>query len=214
MKSNRAGKLFKILFLNKFNRKIFNQMLDNAPKKRYEVISSLINDNGFNSFVEVGVWKGENLFEVADSCKCLGLIIGIDPYNENDYVKKTFFKEVTSAEPSQEVKDGVFNDVLMEASEDERIIIKRNKSVNAAKEIIDGSIDIVFIDGNHSYKSVKEDIKAWLPKVRAGGFLCGHNYELKYFSVIKAVNNVLGSDNIKLFPTCSIWCYKVTKRGG
>lgn len=54
-------------------------------------------------------------------------------------------------------------------------IIKKD-STDAAKEIVDGSLDFVFIDANHSYESVKEDIEAWTPKVRAGGIVSGHDY--------------------------------------
>ncbi|MES2199322.1 MAG: class I SAM-dependent methyltransferase [Chlamydiota bacterium] len=55
----------------------------------------------------------------------------------------------------------------------------------------------MFIDGNHDYDFVKEDIKLWLPKVRAGGILAGHDYdpEGKEFSGVKrAVDELLGTD--------------------
>ena len=38
------------------------------------------------------------------------------------------------------------------------------------------SVDFVFVDGDHSYESVLKDIKAWLPKVRPGGILAGHDF--------------------------------------
>lgn len=36
--------------------------------------------------------------------------------------------------------------------------------------------DVVYIDADHSYESVRDDIRAWYPKVAVGGALCGHDY--------------------------------------
>jgi hypothetical protein len=50
------------------------------------------------------------------------------------------------------------------------------RSARAAAQVADGSLDFVFIDADHSYDGCKSDIAAWLPKVKAGGWLCGHDY--------------------------------------
>lgn len=39
-----------------------------------------------------------------------------------------------------------------------------------------GLIDLVFIDGDHTYAQVKKDIQMWLPHIVEGGILCGHDY--------------------------------------
>lgn len=48
------------------------------------------------------------------------------------------------------------------------------RSVEAAKLYRDGSLDLVYIDADHARLS--EDIDAWLPKVRDGGLLAGHDF--------------------------------------
>ena len=54
--------------------------------------------------------------------------------------------------------------------------IIKGDSVEAAATIADASLDFVFIDGDHSYEGVKRDIEAWMPKVKPGGWLMGHDY--------------------------------------
>lgn len=51
-------------------------------------------------------------------------------------------------------------------------------SVEAAKDFVDEYFNVVFIDADHRYKYAKEDILAWLPKVKRGGLICGHDCEV------------------------------------
>jgi predicted O-methyltransferase YrrM len=53
-------------------------------------------------------------------------------------------------------------------------------SLSASALFPDGSVDLVFIDGNHGYTNVKRDLSAWLPKVKPGGILCGHDCDASY----------------------------------
>jgi predicted O-methyltransferase YrrM len=62
-----------------------------------------------------------------------------------------------------------------EFAENRRHVI-RESSCNAAEKIEDGALDFVFIDGDHSYNAVDHDIQSWLPKIKVGGLLCGHDY--------------------------------------
>jgi hypothetical protein len=49
-------------------------------------------------------------------------------------------------------------------------------SVQAASLFEDGSVDFVFLDGDHGYEPLKCDLAAWFPKVKPGGVLAGHDY--------------------------------------
>ena len=65
-------------------------------------------------------------------------------------------------------------------------------SQTASKIFADGIIDLVFIDADHRYEYVKKDIASWLPKVRDGGILCGHDctgYYSKYPEEVRKMIN-------------------------
>jgi len=49
-------------------------------------------------------------------------------------------------------------------------------SVDAAENFADGSLDFVYIDGNHEFPYIVQDLLTWPAKVRAGGIVAGHDY--------------------------------------
>ncbi len=78
-----------------------------------------------------------------------------------------------------------------------RTIILRMYSLDAAKFFADESLDFVYIDANHGYKWIKEDIEAWFPKVKKGGLFCGHDYSYGIFDVKRAVDEFVIERNIQ-----------------
>lgn len=54
--------------------------------------------------------------------------------------------------------------------------IVRKYSADAAEDFPDAFFDLVFIDGDHSYEGCRADIINYLPKVKPGGYLSGHDY--------------------------------------
>jgi hypothetical protein len=56
----------------------------------------------------------------------------------------------------------------------------------------------VYIDASHDYESVKEDIIAWLPKVKKGGIICGDDYTPGWPGVMRAVNEVFNNQVNKI----------------
>lgn len=61
-------------------------------------------------------------------------------------------------------------------------------SAEAAALFSERSVDLVFIDTDHSYMVVAQDIRAWTPNVRDGGPLAGHDYALGFPGVVMAVD--------------------------
>ena len=54
--------------------------------------------------------------------------------------------------------------------------IIRKFSMDAVDDFEDGSLDFVYIDGNHRFIGIARDIDGWEKKVRVGGIVAGHDY--------------------------------------
>ena len=81
----------------------------------------------------------------------------------------------------------------------------KNDSVKASTLFADGSLDLVYIDGGHDHDSVVNDIKAYLPKIKKGGWITGHDIDI---DVRIAVEEVLGT-NYRTYPDSS-WAIQVS----
>jgi len=148
--------------------------------KRWEILENLIVAFGCKSIVEVGVRKGDIAIYLLDSVR------GIEKY----YIVDIDFS-VLNLVPIQ--KYGSI------------VSLHNMSSVLAAKEIPD-DLDMVFIDAEHSYEACKEDIEAWLPKVRNGGIICGHDYCDDCPGIAQAVHECLGSEiNLEYDGDVNIW---------
>lgn len=59
---------------------------------------------------------------------------------------------------------------------EDRCQLLQRESVDAARTVTQASLDFVFIDAEHSHEAVRADIAAWVPALKPGGWLCGHDY--------------------------------------
>jgi predicted O-methyltransferase YrrM len=147
-------------------------------------------------FVEVGVWKGRSAAFLAVEIINSGKKIALDLVDTWEGSAEHF--------PLLEDIYEVFSKNIEPVSS--FVNIKKTDSASASKDYKDKSLDFVFIDAAHDYDSVKADIEAWLPKVKQGGYLAGHDYP-SWPGVTKAVNELIGESNIQSGEGC--WLYSV-----
>jgi hypothetical protein len=141
--------------------------------------------------VEVGAWKG-----------CSTAYLGVEIFNSGKDVQFDVVDLWTGEEddPVAYTADSEFMAYKKNIFE----LFKKNisplsnkiklnpiqmSSLKAATLYEDNSLDCVFLDANHLYENLKKDIAAWLPKVKKGGILGGHDYNIHSFpEIIRAVN--------------------------
>jgi hypothetical protein len=142
-------------------------------------------------FVEVGCWEGKSTVFMADKIKRSGKNIkfyAVDIWEdyEQDGMKWTanFNQFLSNIKPVQDFINPIKSDSCL-----------------AAHKFEDKSIDFVFIDGNHQYEFIKNDIIAWLPKIKEGGILAGHDTQFE--GVTRAINELLPGHKI----VSNYWIY-------
>lgn len=73
------------------------------------------------------------------------------------------------------------------------VFFHRTTSAGAARSFADGSLDAVYIDADHKWWSVVQDLAAWWPKVRPGGVILGHDFHLN--ALMEREGDVTGDSN-------------------
>lgn len=142
---------------------------------------------------EIGVDYGDHAEQIVDVLNPSKLYL-IDPWDgrkkQLDKVQKRF--SITASKDKGS---------LLESTGVTGVI---GKSVETANCFPDEYFDLVYIDADHTYESVKADIAAWFPKVKPGGWIAGHDYVVGYkndpnkYGVIPAVNELVVTHDLTL----------------
>lgn len=159
----------------KLSIKIIRNIINFFRTKRWDVLAKLINDHKFTSYAEIGVWKGETIRYLLKNCKSLERVYCIDDYKDNN----RYFSLCEMDEARQIAKS---------LCDNPKVKFFYSSSEEASKEIKDETLDIVFIDAEHTYKGCSSDIRYWYPKIKKGGIICGHDYSIGFMGVVEAVS--------------------------
>jgi predicted O-methyltransferase YrrM len=160
--------------------------------------------------VEIGVQFGRSLMYLAHKAiqeKRPDIrIVGVDPWivdrNRNINVEGWGGPEFSRQRKFIDPMAYAVNEMTAHApSEYARVELMRLTSVEASEKFEQNGVHMVFIDGDHRYEQVKRDIEVWLPKIRSGGVLAGHDYG-GYETVRRAVREAFSTYTCR---KCSWW---------
>jgi hypothetical protein len=136
---------------------------------------------GMRSVLEIGSYKGRSIRALSRGCS--GLVVAVDLWPD----QQTFFEFVR-------------NTMYVDFPERNGLVVPIRASSLSAYCYLPGDFDMIFIDADHSYDSVFNDIHLW--EGRANKILCGHDYSQQWPGVMKAVDDLIGPVEV----IDSIWC--------
>lgn len=135
---------------------------------REEFIVKELNERRYKVGAEIGSYKGEFASHILKNWT--GTLYLVDIWRKLDW-------DVYTDTSNKGIEDAVWLEAMKAiAGFEERALMMRMFSHQASKLFADDSLDFVYIDANHKYEYVKEDIELWWPKLRSGGMLSGHDY--------------------------------------
>ena len=121
------------------------------------------------TIVELGCWKGRSICSIAEIIKRKNLSVVLVDTFQGTPGEEYAHGEAKTKDILSELKTSLIRFGLVDRCQ--VMVMPTNV---AAEE--NGQFDLVFIDADHSYEAVKQDIANWKPKIKAGGILAGHDY--------------------------------------
>lgn len=131
-------------------------------------------------YVEVGCFLGKSTCDIARLIQQSGKKIVLHA------VDKFETEDPALGAPGKFAKKFELN--LKAAGVRKLVRMWKKPSLEAAQQFAETSLDVVFLDADHSYEAVSADIQAWWPKLKPGGLLAGHDIHT-YDSVWRAVQD-------------------------
>jgi predicted O-methyltransferase YrrM len=173
------------------------RLLSSTEPEQLLVLESLCRKVEGNVFVDIGCFIGGFTSVLGKEAKKRnGIVYAIDAF-KNAVPPMDFW----NLHRDNDIK-GIFKKNMRSIGVLENIKIIEGLSSEVYVDFLDESIDLVFIDADHQYESVKKDIASWYPKIKTGGIICGHDYDKD--TVQKAVYEKF----LRINVDTAIWYYK------
>lgn len=177
---------------NKFKINTSSDLVE-IPNTNRETLAQLFNELNFTVGAEIGVERGVYSDLLLKSNPKLFL------YSIDAWVSYTGYREHLSQDQMDELMNDAENRLSVYGN---RSVIVKGFSTDIVNKFEDNSLDFVYIDGNHEFTQVVNDISSWHKKVKVGGIVSGHDYILRRkpeygMHVPHALHGFCNSYNIK-----------------
>lgn len=155
--------------------------------------------------IEVGVQEGVFANYILKKCPNLKLYL-LDCWQMQD---QNVYFDISNVDNNDQAQC-LLKTIINNADYFDRVRIIKEFSDQAVEFFNNNFFDFIYIDANHSYESVKNDLIKWFPKLKSGGLFAGHDYVNGWhgqnlFGVQQAVDEFASEYNLKLYSTKENW---------
>jgi len=169
-----------------------------------EIVVGLANSIGALTGVEIGVHKGRQSAALLEGVPTLQLLHSVDPWAR--YEGWHSYSDPDLDRDRDKLNSWHIETLHRLQQYGQRSMVVRAMAQDYAR-FVKHKLCFAYIDGNHESPFVDRDIELWLPKVRSGGLLIGHDYGKGSTDVKTAVDKVFG-DRVKN-PGARVWYVEV-----
>jgi len=161
-----------------------------------KVVCSLINQFAPNEIgVEIGVNRGKTSESILNHTTTK-LLHMVDPWIRNYDKGQGLYSTRKNTDPDVD-HQYVVGRFAKDFPDRHKIVRKKSEE---ASEDVPNDLGFIFIDGNHTYDFVMKDLELWVPKVKSGGLVMGHDWWSKFLGVVEAVTDFCRSNDVFLPP--------------
>jgi hypothetical protein len=158
---------------------------------RARVLARLALENGWRSLAELGVLHARTTEHLLQTCPDLR-VTAVDTWRQGDSTL-----DPPPAVKRRSAEDNGYRsyaDVNMETAYEwalslavrfpRRLQVMRMDTLSAAERVTERSFDAVFVDADHRPEAVLADIRAWLPNIKPGGQVTGHDWDYHHIGAL------------------------------
>lgn len=162
-------------------------------KKRRD-IAKLLPRRGAPVVVEIGSWKGDYADVILQSHPTVRLVL-VDLWMPETINIQTIQPHPDHPHLTGDECEAMYQSVCERFKPyGDRVEVVREYSTDAAAFFNDATFDLIYIDANHRFQPVVDDIRAWWPKLKVHGWMAGHDYNNKGGKQVKkAVDTVFAT---------------------
>ena len=143
---------------------------------------------------EIGVQNGENAQELLNNLS-INTIYLVDQWKAYTEVNQ---EEKDMGYTNQKIVNRWKYSTINRFDKNKQVVIIIGNSDKTSYLFNTEILDFVYIDANHRFKNVYEDLVNWYPSLKRGGLFCGHDITHKYFGedIQKALDMFINNYNI------------------
>lgn len=159
----------------------------------------------------VGIYEGLNLSYIAEPCRANGVkIYAVDVWEKigatlNGTERLPWLALWRFRRNLKQARRRFARWVRRHGFSD-HVLILHDSSAAAARSLADDSLDFVFLDADHGYEAMSQDLDAWYRKLKPGRLLAGDDWDPgKWPGVVRAVEEFAGARGLSVRVEDKLW---------